>query len=56
MSSEPFVLMANPSIDPQMVVAAPAGIDEAMVHHPSFEGRVAPRVLAVPQPGDPSAP
>ncbi len=31
-SSDAFELMADPSIDPKMVVRAPQGIDDAMVH------------------------
>jgi len=44
---EPFVILAPAGIDPEMVVPAPAEIDEAMVFHPETGGQ--PRVLATPQ-------
>ena len=46
-----FVTMADPSIDPRMVVAAPAGIDDAMVFNPNV--RRAQPGLAAPGAGQP---
>jgi hypothetical protein len=43
-----FVVMASPSIDPQMVHPAPAGIDEKMVAHLRSR-RATPPVLIVPR-------
>jgi hypothetical protein len=36
---DPFVVMATAEIDAKMVVAAPAGIDEAMVFNPDSQQR-----------------
>jgi hypothetical protein len=43
-----FVVMASPSIDPQMVHPAPEGIDEGMVAHFRRDRRAAPFVLVEP--------
>ena len=39
---DPFVITADPSIDPKMVVSAPLGIDEAMVFNPDDHGGLRP--------------
>jgi hypothetical protein len=49
---EHFVVMASPSIDPQMVHRAPAGIDEAMVVRPPDQRVMFPLGVAS-QPGEP---
>jgi hypothetical protein len=39
---DPFVITADASIDPKMVVSAPLGIDEAMVFNPDDHGGLRP--------------
>jgi hypothetical protein len=53
--AEHFTVMARPSIDPEMVHRAPAGIDEAMVVQRPDQRALPPLVIA-PQPGEPIVP
>ena len=48
-----FVVMARANIDPEMIVPAPAGIDEAMVFTED-EGRLVRWTVVAPRPGVPA--
>lgn len=56
-ASDRFVVVAAAEIDPTMVVAAPEGIDEAMVFNPERRGgtpvdAMRPQFRVIPVPGD----
>jgi hypothetical protein len=57
---DPFLIVADASVDPKMVVRAPEGVDEAMVFNPAGRrgkcGPTAPRARNLPVAPEPQNP